>query len=354
MAQKMGSVPQIRKDKTTADASSPKQRGPSSKAQNVGETNSPKESTSGSPRPRLTDESYLKSALILIFAVVLHYLVIVSIEHTPFVRSLSETVSGFLWACPNWVCYAPASIYFVVVIWHLYFRSVESKLAASKKGGPGSLTNDLLIGWNFALSSMSMLMMVGFVREVIFTLRKHGFSSWVCDGGIVWHSSPDLILWSHLFCLSKFPELLDTAFLVWRGKHVIFLHWYHHITVMLYCWFVTQVEYPATQFASMNAFVHSLMYYYYARRAQGVNPSFGRALTLIQLMQMVAGVLFSAMFWVMNTRSPSCDGGKTVRERGLLFTGFAVTGGMYLSYFVLFLIFYINRWMHPKKGSHDD
>ena len=43
-------------------------------------------------------------------------------------------------------------------------------------------------------------------------------------------------LWVCLFIYSKFPELLDTAFLVIQRKKVIFLHWFHHTTVLMYCW----------------------------------------------------------------------------------------------------------------------
>ena len=39
-----------------------------------------------------------------------------------------------------------------------------------------------------------------------------------------------------LFIYSKVPELVDTAFVVLRKKPLIFLHWYHHVTVLLYCW----------------------------------------------------------------------------------------------------------------------
>ena len=39
-----------------------------------------------------------------------------------------------------------------------------------------------------------------------------------------------------LFIFSKLPELFDTAFLVLQKKKVIFLHWFHHTTVLLYCW----------------------------------------------------------------------------------------------------------------------
>jgi hypothetical protein len=39
-----------------------------------------------------------------------------------------------------------------------------------------------------------------------------------------------------LFILSKFPELVDKFFIVARRRPLLFLHWYHHVAVLLYCW----------------------------------------------------------------------------------------------------------------------
>ena len=43
-------------------------------------------------------------------------------------------------------------------------------------------------------------------------------------------------MWVSFFIFSKIPELVDTVFLVLQKKPVIFLHWFHHVTVLLYCW----------------------------------------------------------------------------------------------------------------------
>jgi len=271
-------------------------------------------------------------------------------------KTVSKAVATFVWSAPNWVAIVPVSVYFVVVMWHLYFRSEEAKKAASKRGVPGTLINNLLIFWNLGLASFSMFMLAGLLRGLVSVIRQKGFNAWLCDGEVSWRGPPSVVLYSLLFGLSKIPELIDTAFLVIRGKDIIFLHWYHHITVLLYCWFAMQARYPATHFAAINALVHSIMYYYYFRRAQGIFPKFDKMVTVIQLLQMAGGLAFSILFFYTHSKNPKCDGGSNVHSRGLLNTCFGVTGGMYLSYFILFAIFYVHRYCKPKKAgeSHED
>ena len=43
-------------------------------------------------------------------------------------------------------------------------------------------------------------------------------------------------LWTAAFIYSKLFELFDTLWLLAKKRPVIFLHWYHHLTVLLYCW----------------------------------------------------------------------------------------------------------------------
>lgn len=42
--------------------------------------------------------------------------------------------------------------------------------------------------------------------------------------------------WGTLFSLSKVIELGDTAFIILRKQPLIFLHYYHHATVLIYTW----------------------------------------------------------------------------------------------------------------------
>jgi elongation of very long chain fatty acids protein 6 len=82
-------------------------------------------------------------------------------------------------------------------------------------------------------------------------------------------------LWGQLFVLSKFPELVDTFFIVIHKKPLIFLHWYHHISVLLYCWHSYVTRAPTSLiFCTMNYAVHSIMYFYYCLMAARCKPKF--------------------------------------------------------------------------------
>jgi elongation of very long chain fatty acids protein 6 len=65
-----------------------------------------------------------------------------------------------------------------------------------------------------------------------------------------------------LIAYPQVPELFDTLFVVLRKKKLIFLHWYHHVTVLLFCWhsYMTMSS-AGLYFISMNYGVHALMYF---------------------------------------------------------------------------------------------
>ena len=101
-----------------------------------------------------------------------------------------------------------------------------------------------------------------------------------------------------LFIYSKFFELIDTVFLVLHKRPVIFLHWFHHITVLMYCWhsFATE-QATGLWFAGMNYSVHSIMYTYYFlmlfKSIRGTVRTVARIITTVQISQMVGGMAVS-------------------------------------------------------------
>ena len=101
-----------------------------------------------------------------------------------------------------------------------------------------------------------------------------------------------------VFIYSKIPELLDTIFMVLRNKkNIPFLHWFHHATVLMYCWhaFHTSIA-PGIWFASMNYCVHSIMYMYFFLASAGfyrLVSTFAPLITFLQITQMIVGMVRS-------------------------------------------------------------
>ncbi|RNF25826.1 fatty acid elongase [Trypanosoma conorhini] len=154
-------------------------------------------------------------------------------------------------------------------------------------------------------------------------------------------------LWVGAFILSKIPEMLDTAFLVFQKKPVIFLHWYHHATVMLFCWHAYAYTISSgLWFATMNYCVHSIMYFYYfmcACRLRRVIRPIAPFITMLQILQMVVGTLIVGYTAYHSYLSGyGCAANRTSIRLGLL---------MYLSYFVLFSQLYHRSYIKPPAKS---
>lgn len=146
--------------------------------------------------------------------------------------------------------------------------------------------------------------------------------------------------WTFLFCLSKFPELIDTLFIVLRKRPLIFLHYYHHVATLLFCWFAWVDKVPnGGWFAAMNLTVHSIMYTYYAMCSLGYRFSTPTRLTItsLQISQMVFGIGITIHNIV------ACP------ERGglILWCGLA----MYISYFLLFAKLFRDSLQRSKSSS---
>lgn len=150
-----------------------------------------------------------------------------------------------------------------------------------------------------------------------------------------------------LFCFSKVPELGDTVFLILKCKQVRFLQWYHHTTVMLFCWLALATEYtPGLWFAMTNYFVHSVMYMYFflmtfpaaARLVKPVAPF----ITVIQIVQMVWGLVVNAIAIGTYFKSGACQ------IQGITVYAAIV---MYASYFYLFSQLFFEAQGSSKKGK---
>lgn len=140
--------------------------------------------------------------------------------------------------------------------------------------------------------------------------------------------------------------MIDTFFLVAGKKKVIFLHWFHHTSVMWFCWFAWGTGTPmGVFFAMMNLTVHSIMYAWYALAAAnnwigtGLKPTkgFSQTVTIMQIIQMVLGA--SLTFYVL-LQGDSCDNEKYVVYMAL---------AMYSVYLILFVHFFIRAYCKKRK-----
>eukprot|EP00667_Euglena_gracilis_P020525 EG_transcript_22237 len=213
--------------------------------------------------------------------------------------------------------------------------------------------------WNFILSAFSTFGFAVSFPFVLSGLREKGFHYMVCSdemmfGGHDPNSGAACYGWMGFvmtgFMLSKFPEMFDTAFLVARKRDIIFLHWWHHLTVMLNSYYAYASSNPSSViFATVNYGIHSVMYFYYGLCVYTRSLGFLRQpITTLQLSQMAVGVFIVAMTRYYQHAHPEGCSPTYVDSYYYLFHF-----GMYGSYFILFLKFYVENYVLRKSAKAD-
>lgn len=171
------------------------------------------------------------------------------------------------------------------------------------------------------------------------------FEETVCnDGRFTWGAGPTGF-WVLLFVFSKIPELLDTMFIVLRRKPLIFLHWYHHVTVLLFCWGAFSLATASgLYFVAMNYSVHAIMYGYYCLQSLNAVPKWFPTIiiTLSQIAQMFVGTGVCAACWYYLYSGRPCNNDIKSLIAGAL---------MYGSYLYLFCDFAVRRYVFPAKKT---
>ena len=196
--------------------------------------------------------------------------------------------------------------------------------------------------WNLLLSTFSFIGMTRTAPLLIYNLSTISIKDNLClepknsgQGAVG--------LWLQLFVYSKIPELLDTFFIIARKKPLLFLHWYHHITVLLFCWhsYATQAS-TGLFFASMNYAVHSVMYGYYYLMSVGSKPRWinPALITSCQIAQMIVGCYLSIYSYILLTTTKDCSVTKENVISGCI---------MYGSYLYLFAKFARDRFILKNK-----
>ncbi|KHJ97829.1 GNS1/SUR4 family protein [Oesophagostomum dentatum] len=149
--------------------------------------------------------------------------------------------------------------------------------------------------------------------------------------------------WTEQFAMSKVAELLDTAFIVLRKRPLLFLHWYHHVTVLIFTWHAYKDHTASGRwFIWMNYGVHALMYTYYALRALRIRlpKQIAMVVTVLQISQMVMGIYIGFTVYKMKSSGEQCQ--QTWENLGLCFL-------IYFTYFLLFCNFFYHAYL--KKNN---
>uniref|UniRef100_A0A3Q3WDE9 Elongation of very long chain fatty acids protein n=1 Tax=Mola mola TaxID=94237 RepID=A0A3Q3WDE9_MOLML len=198
-----------------------------------------------------------------------------------------------------------------------------------------------LVLWSLSLALFSIIGAVRTGAYMFHVLGSRGFRGSICDQSF--YNGPVSKFWAYAFVLSKAPELGDTAFVVLRKQKLLFLHWYHHITVLLYSWYsYKDMVAGGGWFMTMNYAVHALMYSYYAARAASLRVPRPLAvlITGAQISQMAMGLTVSALVycWLPQGDCPS-------RLDNISWAAL-----MYLSYLLLFSNFFYQTYLrrHDK------
>lgn len=205
-----------------------------------------------------------------------------------------------------------------------------------------------LAAWNLLLSVFSIIGTIRTAPQLAHNLYYLSLRDNMCMDPQITFGSGSTGLWVQLFVLSKFPELIDTFFIVIHKKPLIFLHWYHHITVLAYCWHSYATKSPFSLFfIVMNFTVHGIMYGYYFLMAIKMKPKWFNAMfiTTAQITQMVVGVLVTIIgFYHYMVEEP--------KDCHINYQNTVAAFLMYGSYLVLFLKFFIGRYssVKPKKS----
>ena len=160
-----------------------------------------------------------------------------------------------------------------------------------------------MVLWSATLAIFSIIGTARTAPERWYTITNYGWSHSVCNNEL--YTGP-IALWYGLFITSKIYEFGDTIFIILRKQKLIFLHWYHHVTVLIFSWYVcSDVQIFGRWFLVMNYFVHAVMYSYYTLRALKIRvPKLvAMSVTVLQTFQVMPFEFFCVIIFLSRLTS---------------------------------------------------
>jgi len=229
-----------------------------------------------------------------------------------------------------WLPIMIVALYGVLIVWGQ--RYMKDKEAWQWR--------NVLAVWNLSLSVFSTIGTIRTLPQLVHNLTTMPMRQVFCDTPQRNYGCGSTGLWVQLFILSKIPELFDTFFIVIHKKPLILLHWYHHVTVLLYCWHSYVSMSPFGHFfVTMNYAVHASMYGYYFLMAIKMKPKWLKPMfiTVSQISQMAVGVAVAVTAYYYHNEDVVGDCHIHASNNYAAFI-------MYGSYLFLFSQFFIFRY----------
>ena len=252
------------------------------------------------------------------------------LEKIPFIANIEGRVDKAKlsrWQMDYWWLSVVASV--------IYLMLLYAGKKFMKHREPYNFRNALFL-WNVGLAVFSIMGTLSCVPNLVHLLYRKGFVFSSCR--TMMYDNSSLQLWNFFFGLSKIAEFGDTFFLVVRKSRVQFLHWYHHVTVLVLTWYgLGARQSNGHWFGAMNYAVHSVMYSYFAVYATGkkISPLISKLVTVLQIAQMFVGIAVNFAIYIAFQRGEVCDVNST-----FLYMGSFIYG----TYAFLFIKFYFAKY----------
>jgi len=217
----------------------------------------------------------------------------------------------------------------------------------------------VLFLWNVGLSAYSLFAWFRILPEFMHVFLDNGVVAsgaadrTMCDMSFI-QSNRVTQFWQWTFVLSKLFELGDTLFIVLRKKKLIFLHWYHHATVLIYEFGMlgTGNVHFFRWFAILNLFIHGVMYGYYAIQVFARLPKWTSvSVTLLQMTQMAISLGLHYRLLTYYRPEASTQQSQCVRSMPQWVT--AASMALVISYLLLFANFFVRSYLGAAKGQKE-
>ena len=249
-----------------------------------------------------SDESMpMKDILISVFVAlsILGFAFYCQVYDTPDMTEVAAQPAEFNFTDQNRVFYYDAHMHVVFICGSCLFLPTIFKLRAIMRDRPAFELRGILFVWNMVASGLSGWGMYYVVPELYRQVSEFGWTGYMCNVSYCW-SREAIGIYMFVYQATKCLEWIDTTLLALRKKPLAFLHLFHHIVTMVYCWhaamYSAQADCSGIWYGGMNLVVHFIMYGYYGIMALNIKPvnTFLRKIsffiTIIQTTQMVVGV----------------------------------------------------------------